>query len=303
MYNADAHVILETPTESGVEYTYIFVGADAWPNREGSLGSILLQHYTTFERVKELLSYGAAVHIGPKLEPDYHKTHTYDNPQEGVCVFYDRDRHYQISGYNEDLEEGFGGPKFTQDKNDFSFHDWAYLFRDGKWFVQQYGEEEWHDLQEVYDNYIKQGAEGYYLFGRSYFIRSEEIEKLCVVGRTGFLSHDDKPRGLYVKLKNGYEFTLYFPSDAIFHDGDTYFYSYDEHIHERMESSASRVQYFTFSRCPMFPVSWYDRKNFFGRVESISFNTSTSKTYWLEDIQGVPLGFTWSGVRYNVERM
>ena len=34
MYNADAHVILETPTESGVEYTYIFVGSDAWPMEE-----------------------------------------------------------------------------------------------------------------------------------------------------------------------------------------------------------------------------------------------------------------------------
>lgn len=301
MYNADAHVILETPTESGVEYTYIFVGTDAWPNREGSLGSILLQHYTTFERVKELLSYGAAVRIGSKLEPDYHKTHTYDNPQEGVCVFYDRDRHYQISGYNEDLEEGFGEPKFTQDKKDFSFHDWAYLFRDGKWFVQSYGEEEWHDLGQAYENYINQGAEGYYLFRGTYFVRSDEIQKLCVVGRTSFPKLNNPPRGLYVKLKNGYEFTLYFPSDAIFNDKDTHFYSYDEYIFERMKGSASKVEYFTFSRCPMFPACWYDSKRFFGRVESISFNTSTSKTYWLEDIKGVPLGFTWGGVSYDVE--
>ena len=60
---------------------------DGYPD---GVGSILVQHYNTGEKVEELLSYGDMSYLTSELHPE--GEHSFEKPEQGVTVFYNRDR-------------------------------------------------------------------------------------------------------------------------------------------------------------------------------------------------------------------
>lgn len=61
-----------------------------WDGYPGHHGPILLDHYATDDRARALVALGDASSLGPALETN--GPHSYEKPQEGVTVFYGRDR-------------------------------------------------------------------------------------------------------------------------------------------------------------------------------------------------------------------
>ena len=65
-----------------------YVHSDGYP---GHTGKMLLENYNTKEKLQELISYGDMSSISGRIEP-ITKNHTFDTPEDDVCVFYHRDR-------------------------------------------------------------------------------------------------------------------------------------------------------------------------------------------------------------------
>jgi hypothetical protein len=90
-------------------------------------GAILLDHYANPRKVDKLLSLGSLSCLQPKIDPDPKQPHGFEwnERQDGVCVFYGRDR-----GENEREAR-------TVDLKEIDADDWTefcYVFtRDGEW--------------------------------------------------------------------------------------------------------------------------------------------------------------------------
>lgn len=63
-----------------------------WNGDLSNNGLILLEHYTDAKKVKALIGLGSMSVLGEKLLPEEDKPHSFETPQDGVCVFYHRDR-------------------------------------------------------------------------------------------------------------------------------------------------------------------------------------------------------------------
>lgn len=109
-------------------YKAIYCHWDGYPSY---MLPILNGSYNTEELASKLISFGDASSIDTKLEPTT-ETHSFDNPEEGVCVFYHRDR-------NEDWNHNKPGLYLT--KKELFDHgvDWFYIFEDGQWNVYKNG--------------------------------------------------------------------------------------------------------------------------------------------------------------------
>ena len=95
-------------------------------------GTILKTEYKTPELVKQLISCGNLSSLGSRIEP-LDNTHSFDTPEEGVCVFYGRDR----------------GERNQQFR---SFADMTEFFSTGQWEEYNYlyveSEQHWYILSE-----------------------------------------------------------------------------------------------------------------------------------------------------------
>ena len=60
---------------------------DGYP--EG-VGETLVQHYNTEDKVKELVSFGDMSYLASEIHPE--GEHNFEKPEQGVTVFYNRDR-------------------------------------------------------------------------------------------------------------------------------------------------------------------------------------------------------------------
>ena len=69
--------------------TYIYNHSDGYLEY---LGKMLIKHYNSEEKAKALVNLGDVSVVKEKLAPEEGTTHTFDNRQEGVLVFYNRDR-------------------------------------------------------------------------------------------------------------------------------------------------------------------------------------------------------------------
>jgi len=54
--------------------------------------SVLNEHYTDLEKVKELMSLGSISSLRPRLAPNEGENHSFENPVEDIVVAYHRDR-------------------------------------------------------------------------------------------------------------------------------------------------------------------------------------------------------------------
>lgn len=61
-----------------------------------SAGKVLLEHYSTDDKVENLLTLGDLAYLAASTEAP--AGHTFNNPVEGCCVSYGRDRYFNTYG-------------------------------------------------------------------------------------------------------------------------------------------------------------------------------------------------------------
>lgn len=73
--------------KNGNSVRYVYCHYDGYPEHNGR---ILLQNYTTVEKVNELIDGGDLSILGENVKTDL--PHSFKKPVDGVCVYYGRDR-------------------------------------------------------------------------------------------------------------------------------------------------------------------------------------------------------------------
>ena len=104
--------------------TGIYCHFDGYPKY---VGNILLNHYTNTDIVNKLMNLGDLSSIGENLSTDI--PHSFNDPVEGVCVAYGRDRG----------ETDVNSKKFISEieyKMNGKGVDYQYLFNNGKWYYR-----------------------------------------------------------------------------------------------------------------------------------------------------------------------
>ena len=111
-------------------------------------GRLLKQEYNSLKLANELVSFGDMSILAENINPT-HPDHSYDSAQEGVCVYYGRDR-----------GESNTDPKVFKDLNEFldkrRDEEYNYLFKDGEWLVSYY-----KNTQDFVPFDYKEEEEGY----------------------------------------------------------------------------------------------------------------------------------------------
>ena len=99
-------------------------------------GKILVKHYTTKEKIDELIALGPISELAENINPDPNKPHTFENSQKNVVLAYVRDR-------GENISKGEMTETYYSIENylDFSWKshndiDYLYLWDGEKWIVR-----------------------------------------------------------------------------------------------------------------------------------------------------------------------
>lgn len=99
-----------------------------WDGYLSHLGAILFKNYNTAELADALVSLGDASCIEEKLTPT--GEHSFDKPENGVCVFYHRDRG---EDWGNTKPRELWAVEFRKD-NKFVY---TYLFKDNAWHYKK----------------------------------------------------------------------------------------------------------------------------------------------------------------------
>lgn len=108
-------------------YQTIYCHNDGYPSY---MYPMLRDWYGTQERAEALVSFGDASVIDKRLTPSQDSGHRFGNREEGVCVFYNRDRGEDYSLTTYDTKEELLKAQF-----------YTYVFEDGRWRVYLLGKE------------------------------------------------------------------------------------------------------------------------------------------------------------------
>lgn len=97
---------------------------DGYP--EG-VGSTLVQHYNTKDKVMELVSFGDMSYLASVVHPE--GEHNFEKPEQGVTVFYNRDRgETDVDSKTTSMDE-YLSIKYS------SCIDYLYVFINDNWWV------------------------------------------------------------------------------------------------------------------------------------------------------------------------
>ena len=99
-----------------------------WDGYPSHAGATLEQHYNSQELAEELVNLGDMSSIYEKITPT--GKHSYGNEEEGVCVFYCRDK-----GEDWESVEPQVYPSLEDREKDYKGYNWYYVFKDEKWQV------------------------------------------------------------------------------------------------------------------------------------------------------------------------
>ena len=115
------------------------------------VGLTLIENYDSVELAKELINLGDMSSLGYKISTD--EPHSFDNPAEGVTVFYGRDRgEAGTQPYILSIDEWLG--EFS------SCEDYLYLFTGGQWWVYDlYAKDGWQNVKSFFPKYVLTGEE------------------------------------------------------------------------------------------------------------------------------------------------
>lgn len=112
--------------------TYIYCHWDGYPSNNGK---ILIEHYTSFDKIQELLKLGDLSVLGEEIGVE-HPFETYNLPDEkqkkyeGMCFAYGRDRGEKGVSKKRARNIEEYKKQFTD-----SWAEYVYLFDDGTWYV------------------------------------------------------------------------------------------------------------------------------------------------------------------------
>lgn len=119
--------------------TGIYCHFDGYPSHNGRL---LVDHYNEEQKVRELVSLGDMSYLAENINPDSSREHKFDGEkQEGVCLFYHRDRGEPWEDTAPKTDSEFGFLHYNEQA-------YNYLFDNGRWHVKGCGEKTWQELQE-----------------------------------------------------------------------------------------------------------------------------------------------------------
>lgn len=100
-----------------------------WDGYLENNGRILKTHYRTPEKVKQLLDLGNLSVLEENIEPST-DTHSFESPEENVCVFYGRDRgDDSVSANRYENKEMF---LLTCNREEY---DYIYVEEEQKWYL------------------------------------------------------------------------------------------------------------------------------------------------------------------------
>lgn len=105
-------------------YEGVYLHFDGYP--EGA-GQMLVNHYNTDAKVKELIAYGGISSLGEVIGE---KLDVFERPGKGQCKFYHRDRGEEISIEELEYDEI---SKFADDCG----AEFTYLYEGGVWMVKE----------------------------------------------------------------------------------------------------------------------------------------------------------------------
>ena len=91
---------------------------------------MLRDWYATQERANALVSFGDASSVHKRLSPSQDSGHSFDHPEEDVCVFYHRDR-------GEDFYDSMHSSKADMFRQQY----YVYIFEDDNWRAYVNGRE------------------------------------------------------------------------------------------------------------------------------------------------------------------
>jgi hypothetical protein len=97
-----------------------------WDGGTEHNGKILHEHYTDFLKVCTLINHGSISLLQPNIDPT--GPHDFDKPEDGVCIFYARDRGDQDCEF-----EMFAHAADLTDAARESGIPWVYLYANGYW--------------------------------------------------------------------------------------------------------------------------------------------------------------------------
>ena len=111
------------------------------------VGSKLVLFYDTKEKVAELLSFGDMSYLTAEIYPT--GNHTFDKPEDGVTVFYGRDRgETGVDSVITSMDE-YLSVKYS------SCIDYQYVFNGGQWWVYDNNDKTgWVLLKRYFPEYI-----------------------------------------------------------------------------------------------------------------------------------------------------
>lgn len=110
-------------------YKTIYCHNDGYPSY---MYPMLRDWYGTEERATALVSFGDASFIAKRLTPSQDSGHSFDHPEEDVCIFYHRDRS-ELWRYN--------APTLMTREETLKSQYYVYVFEDGEWHVYIGGQE------------------------------------------------------------------------------------------------------------------------------------------------------------------
>jgi hypothetical protein len=106
----------------------VYCHFDGYPR---GVGAMLLKYYDSV-KANHLVSLGDISYLEQEIEPAEGVEHSFQNPADGVAVFYGRDRGEKDVGFNTFCCEA----EFNLYKDQFEY---CYLMRDGQWFLVPQG--------------------------------------------------------------------------------------------------------------------------------------------------------------------
>jgi hypothetical protein len=114
-------------TDAGYESIYVH-----WDGYFSYMYPMLSENYASWERATALVSFGDASFIDKRIMPSVGSNHSFDNPEEDVCIFYHRDR-------GESWEHN--KPKVRTKEEVLKTQYYVYIFEDDRWRAYQGGVE------------------------------------------------------------------------------------------------------------------------------------------------------------------
>ena len=124
--------------------TSIYCHWDGYPEYNGV---ILSKYYRNKKIVRKLIKKGNLSSLHKNIKPDKNSEHSFENPQENVCIYYHRDR-----GDNwEDVKPRiYKNIKTWKNEIKQGWQEYLYLFINGKWyFSSTYDEIKLIDLKKA----------------------------------------------------------------------------------------------------------------------------------------------------------